>query len=71
MNPQAQWTESIAVGSRGFVEGIGRTVETRMKVAVVQSESGNWIVQEVSPTYSLFSDSENASSTPKTAISSS
>ena len=48
----AKWTDSIAVGSRGFVEEIGRGVEARMKVEVRPDPAVGWIVRERTESYS-------------------
>ncbi len=41
-----KWTESVAVGRREFVETIGRGVEGRMKMEIMEAEAGEWLVKE-------------------------
>jgi len=49
-----KWTENIAVGSKGFVEMIGKSVEDRMKVEISADGAGNWLVKEEQSSYSQF-----------------
>jgi len=49
-----KWTENIAVGSKGFVEMIGKSVEDRMKVDISDDGTGNWLVKEDQSSYSQF-----------------
>ncbi|MCB1068859.1 MAG: transposase [Kiritimatiellae bacterium] len=51
---EAKWTESIAVGSREFVESIGRRVEDRMNVRVAEDGTGGWLVKEHQESYSHY-----------------
>ena len=46
-----KWTESIAVGGRPFVDGIGRGVDDRMRVEVGTDDSGIWMVREKPAAY--------------------
>jgi len=50
-----KWTENIAVGSKGFIEMIGKSVEDRMKVEITDDGAGNWQVREEQNSYSPFS----------------
>jgi len=48
LNRDPRWTESLAVGSREFVEEVGRQIPNRMKVVTEQPDdsSSTWIVRE-------------------------
>lgn len=48
LNRDARWTESLAVGSRSFVEEVGDQIPNRMQVVKepVDGVSNSWIVRE-------------------------
>ena len=60
-----QWTQSIAVGSKPFVEHLGRHVEDRMKVEVQPAQAGGWLLRERGEPYSLDLTSKRGRKTPK------
>ena len=45
---EMRWTESLAVGDRGFAERVGRQIPNRMHVVVEAQgpEHGSWVVRE-------------------------
>jgi hypothetical protein len=43
---QACWTESLAVGSQGFVERIQPLVQSRRETEVVAAAGNGWALQE-------------------------
>lgn len=46
------WTESLAVGSAGFVERIQPLILSRLETEIVQGTEGLWILQERGAAYS-------------------
>ncbi|MCP3892931.1 MAG: hypothetical protein GY702_29250 [Desulfobulbaceae bacterium] len=59
-NPrQADWTESIAVGSRKFVETIKENLGSRAKGRKILESDGGFQLREEVNTYNANSDSNN------------
>lgn len=56
-----QWTESIAVGSKSFVELIGDQMINRSRLEMEQGTSGSWVIKEPPSSYNDFSATKNAS----------
>jgi REP element-mobilizing transposase RayT len=48
---ESRWTESIAVGSRAFVEEVAGRIEGRVNLAIDESGEETWTVREVEPRY--------------------
>lgn len=57
----AQWTESIAVGSKSFVETIGDQMTNRSRLEIEEGTSGGWVIKEPQPSYNEFPATKNAS----------
>jgi hypothetical protein len=57
----AQWTESIAVGRKSFVESIGEKMTSRSRLEFEEGTSGGWVIKESQSSYNDFSASKNAS----------
>jgi hypothetical protein len=49
MARQPQWTESIAVGSRPFVEAIAQTVSHRQHLECLPVEQTAWLLRDEFP----------------------
>jgi hypothetical protein len=46
------WTESVAVGSRAFVESVKDTLKNRRRIEIAESETaGAWILRETDAEY--------------------
>jgi hypothetical protein len=45
------WTESLAVGSAGFVEKIKPLILTRRETEIIPAEEDTWVLQEPSSSY--------------------
>ena len=58
-NRQPEWTESIAVGSRAFVEGIEKKLETRAKGRKIREVSTHHELREPRSAYNAHFGSEN------------
>jgi|SRR5215831_13365788 len=43
---EPQWTESIAVGSRGFVEEVAQSVSCRQHLDLAPAGEGGWVLRE-------------------------
>lgn len=65
---EPKWTESIAVGRREFVESIGRGVEDRMNVRLVEDGTGGWLVREHEESYGGFSGQKSDCKSPVDAL---
>ncbi len=50
----AKWTESVAVGRREFVEAISRQIEDRMKMELLETATGEWLLKERAASYGPF-----------------
>jgi hypothetical protein len=48
---QACWTESLAVGSQGFVERIQPMIQSRRETEVVAAAGNGWALQEPASSY--------------------
>jgi putative transposase len=48
---EPDWTESIGVGSREFVDEVAARMHQRVELEVRQTEGGAWSVRETSPSY--------------------
>ncbi len=48
---EAQWTESIAVGSREFVEEVAGQIEGRVSLDIDECGEESWTVRETEPPY--------------------
>ncbi|HOX06327.1 MAG TPA: hypothetical protein PK280_07995 [Planctomycetota bacterium] len=48
---EAQWTDSIAVGSQEFVNGVADANEWRAKLEIRRGEGGSWLVREAEEPY--------------------
>jgi hypothetical protein len=55
LSREAQWTESIAVGSREFVEEVAEQIEGRVHLDINEAGEDTWTVREVAPPYGLAS----------------
>ena len=53
---EERWTESIAVGSQSFVEGIKRKLGAKGKYRVVLQKNESWEIQEETNTIRGYSD---------------
>ena len=59
------WTESLAVGSHGFLEQIRPRILSRRETEIVESAAGNvWALQEAPVPYGQERDTENGSNEP-------
>jgi putative transposase len=47
------WTQSIAVGSKSFVQTIAHAIRVRKRLRIAVSPDGNWIVAEEVESYGL------------------
>ena len=56
----AQWSGSIAIGSKAFVQSIGNQIDNRNTLDIEETAAG-WIVRETEPSYRHFSEQKNAS----------
>ncbi|NJN70955.1 MAG: hypothetical protein HC801_12240 [Nitrospira sp.] len=56
-----QWTESIAVGSKLFVEMIGERMTMRSTLDIETDQAGAWSLKEPNNPYNDFSAPKNAS----------
>jgi hypothetical protein len=45
------WTESLAIGSAGFVERIEPLILSRQKTEIVEASEGLWVLQERGSAY--------------------
>ena len=48
------WTESIAVGSELFVNGIGKEVRNRRELSYESLPGDRWVVKDATARYSPF-----------------
>ena len=46
MKREAHWTESLAVGSRAYVERIQPLILSRRETDIVEEASGSWVLKE-------------------------
>jgi hypothetical protein len=51
---EAQWTDSIAVGSREFVNGVADANEWRARLEIRPGEGDSWLVREAEEPYGLL-----------------
>jgi putative transposase len=51
---EAQWTDSIAVGSREFVNGVADANEWRARLEIRPGEGDSWLVRETEEPYGLL-----------------
>ena len=61
LNREPCWTESLAVGSQTFVEGIQPMIMTRQETETVEEESGLWRLKEASIPYITISATKSHS----------
>jgi putative transposase len=61
MKRDPRWTESVAIGSRRFVEKIEPTVLSRRKTEIVETRSNIWTLKESQAAYSVKSSPKNSS----------
>jgi putative transposase len=64
---ESRWTETIAVGSRRFVEGVGEKLGVRAAGREVLGERGSYELREPDAAYSCNFESENGLLSPKNA----
>ena len=60
MKREARWTESLAVGSRAFVEKIQPLILSRRETEIMEPSTGTWVLQESAVAYGAKTDLENA-----------
>jgi len=65
MKREACWTESLAVGSPGFLERVKPLILSRRETEIVEEESGLWVLKERQMPYGLESGPKNAAKTSK------
>jgi hypothetical protein len=51
LSREAQWTESIAIGSREFVEEVAGRIEGRVRLDIDECGEESWTVREAAPAY--------------------
>ena len=53
LNREARWTESLAVGTQAFAQDVGRRIENRTEVEILEEsdEPNVWVVREMRPSY--------------------
>ena len=60
------WTESLAVGGSGFVEGIRPQILSRREMEIVEPETGIWTLREEAAPYGrLFNPERNPKASPR------
>ena len=66
---ESKWTETIAVGSKGFVERTREFLGIKVKGRKVMNRSGGYELREPAAPYCLNSDPENMALRPENAYS--
>ena len=61
MKREGCWTESLAVGTRVFVERIQPLILSRRETETIEQSSGQWILQETALSYGVKSRPKNGS----------
>jgi putative transposase len=56
---EAHWTESVAVGSRGFVERVQGELGTRGRYRTLEEGTDMWVLRETPGRYGAHFDAEN------------
>ena len=60
---EPKWTESLAVGSEGFVRQVAENLPRRQRIQIIRPQGGErgneWHVREVPPSYARFQGEGN------------